>query len=165
MSDILAAVVNEGTGRRLRSVYGLTNDIAGKTGTTQNQADGWFIGYTPQLVVGVRVGANDMNIHFNSTSLGQGANMALPIFGLFMQQCLQSQTYRNWKNLTFPVIPATQQKQLEKPEFKEHMGLFDRAGNKKLEKRELPASQDTEVKKEKKGFFRKIGNLFKKKER
>ncbi len=165
MSDILAAVVNEGTGRRLRSVYGLTNDIAGKTGTTQNQADGWFIGYTPQLVVGVRVGANDMNIHFNSTSLGQGANMALPIFGLFMQQCLQSQTYRNWKNLTFPVIPATQQKQLEKPEFKEHMGLFDRAGNNKLEKRELPASQDTEVKKEKKGFFRKIGNLFKKKER
>lgn len=165
MSDILSAVVNEGTGRRLRSVYGLTNDIAGKTGTTQNQADGWFIGYTPQLVVGVRVGANDMNIHFNSTSLGQGANMALPIFGLFMQQCLQSQTYRNWRNLSFPLIPASQQKQLEKPEFKEHMGLFDRSGNKKLEKRALPASQDTVVKKEKKGFFRKIGNLFKKKEK
>ncbi len=165
MSDILSAVVNEGTGRRLRSVYGLTNDIAGKTGTTQNQADGWFIGYTPQLVVGVRVGANDMNIHFNSTSLGQGSNMALPIFGLFMQQCLQSQTYRNWRNLSFPLIPASQQKQLEKPEFKEHMGLFDRSGNKKLEKRAFPASQDTVVKKEKKGFFRKIGNLFKKKEK
>lgn len=165
MSDILAAVINEGTGRRLRSVYGLTNEIAGKTGTTQNQADGWFIGYTPRLVVGVRVGANNMNIHFNSTSLGQGANMALPVFGLFMQQCLQSQTYRNWQNLTFPVIPATQQKQLEKPEFKEHMGLFDRSGNKKLEKRELPAPQDNEVKKEKKGFFRKIGNLFKKKDK
>lgn len=165
MSDILAAVINEGTGRRLRSVYGLTNEIAGKTGTTQNQADGWFIGYTPRLVVGVRVGANNMNIHFNSTSLGQGANMALPVFGLFMQQCLQSQTYRNWQNLTFPVIPAAQQKQLEKPEFKEHMGLFDRSGNKKLEKRELPAPQDNEVKKEKKGFFRKIGNLFKKKDK
>ena len=164
MSDILSAVVNEGTGRRLRSVYGLTNDIAGKTGTTQNQADGWFVGYTPQLVVGVRVGANDMNIHFNSTSLGQGANMALPIFGLFMQQCLQSQTYRNWKNLTFPVIPATQQKQLEKPEFKEHMGLFDRVGNKKLEKREFTSPLDTVDKKEKKGFFRRIGNLFKKKD-
>lgn len=165
MSDMLSAVVNEGTGRRLRSVYGLTNDIAGKTGTTQNQADGWFIGYTPQLVVGIRVGANDMNIHFNSTNLGQGANMALPVFGLFMQQCLQSQTYRNWKNLTFPVVPASQQKQLEKPEFKERMGLFDRRGNKKLGKKALPVVRDTIVKKEKKGFFRKIGNLFKKKDK
>lgn len=165
MSDILSAVINEGTGQRLRTVYGLTNDIAGKTGTTQNQADGWFIGYTPHIVVGIRVGANDMNIHFNSTSLGQGANMALPIFGLFMQECLQSQTYHNWQHLTFPVIPAKQQKELEKPEFKDHMNLFDRISNKKLEKRALPGPQDTTVKKEKKGFFRKIGNLFKKKKK
>ncbi len=165
MSDMLSAVVNEGTGRRLRTVYGLTNDLAGKTGTTQNQADGWFIGYTPQLVVGVRVGANDINIHFNSTGLGQGANTALPIFGLFMQRCLQSPTYRHWQNLTFPIIPAAQQKQLEKPEFKEHTGLFDRVGDKKLEKRNPSVTQDTTDKKEKKGFFRKIGNLFKKKEK
>ena len=165
MSDILAAVVNEGTGRRLRTVYGRTNDLAGKTGTTQNQADGWFIGYTPQLVVGVRVGANDINIHFNSTSLGQGANTALPIFGLFMQQCLQSPTYRHWQNLTFPIIPAAQQKQLGKPEFKEHTGLFDRVGDKKLEKRNPANTQESTDKKEKKGFFRKIGNLFKKKEK
>ncbi|WP_251619893.1 transglycosylase domain-containing protein [Odoribacter lunatus] len=165
MSDILSAVVNEGTGRRLRTLYGLTNDIAGKTGTTQNQADGWFIGYTPRLVVGVRVGANNINVHFNSTSLGQGANMALPIFGLFMQKCLQSPTYRAWQQLTFPLIPDSQQKKLDKPEFKENINLFDRLKNQKLEKR-LPATeQDSTPQKEKKGFFRKIGNLFGKKKK
>lgn len=163
MSDILAAAVNEGTAKRLRSVYGLTNDLAGKTGTTQHQADGWFIGYNPQIVVGIRVGANDMNIHFNSTTLGQGANMALPIFGLFMQECLQSQTYRNWLQLSFPVVPAKQQKELEKPLFKDRMNFFEKIGNQKLEKRKHHTEQDSMVKKEKKGFFRKIGNLFKKK--
>jgi len=58
---MLSAVIDEGTGQRLRSVYGLHNEMAGKTGTTQNQVDGWFIGYNPQIVVGIRVGANDVN--------------------------------------------------------------------------------------------------------
>ena len=82
---MLSAVIDEGTGQRLRSVYGLHNEMAGKTGTTQNQVDGWFIGYNPQIVVGIRVGANDVNIHFNTIRLGQGANMAMPIFGRFMK--------------------------------------------------------------------------------
>ena len=56
MSNMLSAVIDEGTGQRLRSVYGLHNEMAGKTGTTQNQVDGWFIGYNPQIVVGIRVG-------------------------------------------------------------------------------------------------------------
>ena len=72
MSNMLSAVIDEGTGQRLRSVYGLHNEMAGKTGTTQNQVDGWFIGYNPQIVVGIRVGANDVNIHFNTIRLGQG---------------------------------------------------------------------------------------------
>lgn len=163
MSDILTSVVREGTGKRLHSVYGLNNEIAGKTGTTQNQADGWFIGYNPRIVVGVRVGANDMNIHFNSTSLGQGANMALPVFGLFMQECLQSQTYGYWQKLKFPVLPSTYQKPLTEPVYKEHLNLFERIANKKLEKRRHPEAADTVPVKEKKGFFRKIGNWFKKK--
>ena len=86
MSNMLSAVIDEGTGQRLRSVYGLHNEMAGKTGTTQNQVDGWFIGYNPQIVVGIRVGANDVNIHFNTIRLGQGANMAMPIFGRFMKE-------------------------------------------------------------------------------
>jgi penicillin-binding protein 1A len=86
MVDMLKAVVNEGTGGRLRWRYNLSNPIGGKTGTTQNNSDGWFIGVTPELVTGVWTGAEDRAIHFSSTSLGQGANSALPVFGLYMQK-------------------------------------------------------------------------------
>lgn len=165
MSNILSAVIDEGTGRRLRTTYGLTNELAGKTGTTQNQADGWFIGYNPRIVVGIRVGANDMNVHFNSTRLGQGANTALPIFGLFMQECLKNPEYKYWNRLTFPLVPSSEEKELDIPVFKEKMNLWDRMGNQKLEKRRLTHAQDTFLKKEKKGLFRKIGNLFKKKKK
>ena len=74
-----------GTSMRLRWKYGLNAPIAGKTGTTQNSTDGWFIGITPDLVSGAWVGAEDQSIRFNSGSLGQGANMALPIWGLYMK--------------------------------------------------------------------------------
>lgn len=163
MSNILSAVINEGTGRSLRSTYGLKNDLAGKTGTTQNQADGWFIGYNPRIVVGIRVGANNRNIHFSSTRLGQGAHMAMPIFGLFMQECLKDPAYARWETLSFPLVPVTEQHALETPVFQEKMNVFERIGNKKLKKRALIHPTDTVVKKEKKGFFRKIGNLFRKK--
>ena len=163
MSNILSAVINEGTGRRLRTTYGLKNELAGKTGTTQNQADGWFIGYNSRIVVGIRVGANDRNIHFNSIRLGQGAHMALPIFGLFMRECLKDPAYARWESLSFPLVPVAEQKELDTPIFQEKMNLFERIGNKKLKKRALVHPTDTVVKKEKKGFFRKIGNLFRKK--
>lgn len=85
MTDMLKAVVSEGTGRRLRFRYNFTNPIGGKTGTTQANSDGWFIGITPQLVTGVWTGAEDRAIHFASTSQGEGANSALPIFALYMK--------------------------------------------------------------------------------
>lgn len=165
MTDILQAVINEGTGKRLRTTYALTNELAGKTGTTQNQADGWFIGYHPRLVVGIRTGANDINIHFRTINYGQGANTALPIFGLFMQECLKSQTYASWKSLSFPVPAPNRKKELEKPLFKDHMNLLERIGNQKLSPSRSLQARDTVAPKEKKGFFRKIGNLFKKKKR
>lgn len=165
MSSMLTAVIQEGTGKRLINNYGLNTAIAGKTGTTQNQADGWFIGYNPRIVVGIRVGANNSRIHFNSTSLGQGANMALPIFGLFMQECLQSSTYDYWANLSFPVPPVDAQKELEVPAFKENINILDRLTNQKLEKvKHKEADTETDQPK-KKGFFRKIGDLFKKKDK
>lgn len=86
MTDMLKGTVQEGTGIRLRWRYGLTNPIGGKTGTTQNNSDGWFIGITPELVTGVWTGAEDRAIHFTSTDKGEGANSALPIFGLYMQK-------------------------------------------------------------------------------
>ncbi len=87
MANLMQGVVNSGTGVRLRVKYGLTGEIAGKTGTTNDQSDGWFIGYTPSLTAGVWVGAEDRQVHFESLSLGGGSNMALPIWGLFMQKC------------------------------------------------------------------------------
>ncbi len=78
--------IRGGTAVRLRFRYNFTNEIAAKTGTTQNNSDGWFIGMIPQLTAGCWVGAEDRSVHFRSTYLGQGANEALPIWALFMQK-------------------------------------------------------------------------------
>ena len=85
MVNLMQGVVNEGTAGRLKWKYGL-NGIAGKTGTTNDNSDGWFIGYSPKLTAGVWVGAEDRYVHFESTALGQGANSALPVFGIFMKK-------------------------------------------------------------------------------
>lgn len=85
MISLMKGVVESGTGIRLRYTYGLNNPIAGKTGTTQNQSDGWFMGLTPNLVTGVWVGAEDRSVHFRTITEGQGANMALPIWALYMK--------------------------------------------------------------------------------
>ncbi len=86
MIQLMKGVVESGTGVRLRSKYDMRNPIAGKTGTTQNQSDGWFMGLTPEITTGVWTGAEDRAAHFRSIKLGQGANMALPIWALYMQK-------------------------------------------------------------------------------
>ena len=92
MANLMQGVVNSGTGVRLRTKYGLKGEIAGKTGTTNDQSDGWFIGYTPSLTAGVWVGAEDRQVHFESLALGGGSNMALPIWGIFMQKVIEDGT-------------------------------------------------------------------------
>ena len=92
MVQMMRAVVDNGTAVRLRFRYGLKGEIAGKTGTTNDNSDGWFIGYTPKITAGVWVGAEDRYVHFTRTDLGQGANMALPIWGLWMQKVLADGT-------------------------------------------------------------------------
>ena len=86
MINLMKGVVESGTGKRLRFKYKLYNPIAGKTGTTQNQSDGWFMGLTPDLVSGVWVGCEDRSAHFRTIKYGQGANMALPIWALYMKK-------------------------------------------------------------------------------
>ena len=88
MTNLLQGVVESGTGARLRGKYGMTNQIAGKTGTTDNNSDGWFMGIVPSLATGVWVGCEDRSVHFRSTLLGQGANMSLPIWALYMKKVL-----------------------------------------------------------------------------
>jgi len=107
--NLMEGVTQSGSGRRLRTKgadawnpvykeivtgypYELTNPIAGKTGTTQNQSDGWFMGMVPNLVTGVWVGAEDRAAHFKTIAYGQGASMALPIWGLFMKSCYADST-------------------------------------------------------------------------
>lgn len=86
MTNLMEGVVQFGTGARLRGQYKLTAPIAGKTGTTQNQSDGWFIGITPDLAAGCWVGCEDRVVHFRTIELGQGAREAMPIWALFMQR-------------------------------------------------------------------------------
>ncbi|GGW38621.1 penicillin-binding protein 1A [Arenibacter certesii] len=121
MVDLMSGVTQGGSGTRLRTKgaekwnkvyeeiitgypYGFTNPIAGKTGTTQNQSDGWFMGMVPNLVTGVWVGGEDRATHFRSLAYGQGASMALPIWGLYMQ--------KNYKNKELGVSDGN----FEKPE-------------------------------------------------
>jgi penicillin-binding protein 1A len=86
MVKMMRGVVDHGTAVRLRYRYGFKADIAGKTGTTNNQADAWFIGYTPQILAGAWVGCDDRYLRFGSEQLGQGAAAALPIWAEFMKR-------------------------------------------------------------------------------
>ena len=93
MTSLLQGVVSSGTAVRLRLTYKLTNQMGGKTGTTQNHSNGWFMGVMPDLVAGVWTGWEDQAIHFEDLSMGQGANMALPVFGIFMQKLLADKDF------------------------------------------------------------------------
>lgn len=86
MLDMLKAVVDGGTGSRLRRIYNLKGQMGGKTGTTNNNSDGWFMSFTPNLVAGCWVGGEERSIHFDRMAYGQGASMALPIHGIFYQK-------------------------------------------------------------------------------
>jgi penicillin-binding protein 1A len=106
-------VVEEGTASRIRWRYGIYNDLAGKTGTTQANADGWFMAVTPKLVMGAWVGADDPRIRFRTTELGQGANTALPITGYFMKLVNADKRFKDISSAKFPALPAELQKKLE----------------------------------------------------
>lgn len=89
MVQMMRGVVDGGTGSRLRGTYGLRGEIAGKTGTTNDNSDGWFIGYTPSITAGAWVGCEDRQVHFLSTASGGGPNSALPIWGIWMKKLVQ----------------------------------------------------------------------------
>ncbi|WP_424493489.1 transglycosylase domain-containing protein [Salinimicrobium sp. GXAS 041] len=155
MLEMMKTTVNEGTAARLRYKYNLRNDIAGKTGTTQNNKDGWFVGITPNLVSVTWVGADDHRIGFRNTSTGQGANSALPAFALLMQKMNNDSSFNEITQAKFPAPSATVQALLdcepsERDNFLER--LFTNAKEPKQH----------EEKEEKKGFFSKIKGLFKK---
>jgi penicillin-binding protein 1A len=92
MIELMRGVVDMGTSSRLRYNYGFTNQIAGKTGTTNDNSDGWFIGMVPNLVSGAWVGGEERSIRFVNSSEGQGSAMALPIWALYMKKVYADKT-------------------------------------------------------------------------
>lgn len=102
MNQMMQGVVKHGTAMRVRS-YGLDMEIAGKTGTTQGNTDGWFIGMVPQLVAGTWVGCDDPFIHFFNMAYGQGAAAALPIWGNFFQKAFADKSLKLNRNASFPI--------------------------------------------------------------
>lgn len=113
MIALLKTVVNEGTAGRLRYKYGVYSDVAGKTGTTQSNADGWFMAMTPDLVVGTWVGADDPRIRFRSTILGQGSSTALPITGAFLKQVNDDPAFKTLREAKFDQLPLAIQQKLD----------------------------------------------------
>ncbi|MDR1402086.1 MAG: transglycosylase domain-containing protein [Tannerellaceae bacterium] len=105
MLHMLRSVMDGGTGSRIRYRYGLRGPMGGKTGTTQNHSDGWFMAFTPSLVGGCWVGGEERSIHFNTMNEGQGASMALPIYGLFMQKVYADQTLGYSETESFDIPP------------------------------------------------------------
>jgi penicillin-binding protein 1A len=119
MVELLRYVVNHGTGGRTRYRYKLTADICGKTGTTNDNTDGWFMGFTPELIGAVWTGGEDNKVRFRSTALGQGANMALPIWGLFFQKLYADPTLGYTQTTRFPYPQGKLPVELDCSKYKE----------------------------------------------
>jgi penicillin-binding protein 1A len=152
MVQMLKRAINEGTGARLRSRYGITNDVAGKTGTTQSNADGWFMAMMPKLVIGCWVGADDRRIRFRTTSLGQGANTALPIVARFIQKANADPSLDPLMNARFASLPRSLENDLSCALYKSDKTLLERIFGKK----DKESKRDFEDKKKKPGFFKKL---------
>lgn len=127
MLQLMKGVVESGTGVRLRYKYGLSYPIAGKTGTSQSHSDGWFMGITPDLVTGVWVGGEDRSIRFRNISLGQGANMALPIWALYMKKVYEDKKLNLYTgDFEAPLMPLSVEIDCKKYELGQQK--FDKKG-------------------------------------
>ncbi len=156
--EMMQSVVKSGTASRLSWKYKLSQDIAGKTGTTQNNRDGWFVGLLPNLVTVSWVGADNGAVGFKSTSVGQGANSALPLFGLFMQKVNADAQTKKMYNKRFPNPDAKVLRMMDCPPTKED-GFFKKLFTNEDKAKTKDFDEDG---KEKKGLFKKIKGIFSK---
>ena len=175
--NMMQAVITEGTGSAIRNRYNIEGDFAGKTGTTQDNSDGWFIGLTPDLVTGCWVGADDPRVHFRTITYGQGAFMALPIVGSFFSKTYNDPNFKKLKNSSFTPPAPELYAMLNNPQYKEVMEIEKREFQladifrskakreelRSIEKKIEPADEK-EVTQEK-PVWTKIKDIFKKKEK
>ncbi|HET8860023.1 penicillin-binding protein 1A [Marivirga sp.] len=156
--NMMQEVVNSGTASRLRWRYKLKNDIAGKTGTTQNNRDGWFVGLLPNLVTVSWTGSDNGSIGFRSTAIGQGANSALPIFGLWLQKMNADASLNQYSRSQFEPLSNKAVRLMDCPPIKEDgffKKLFTNPDKEKIEKFDEDGEENN-------GLFKKIKKLFKK---
>jgi len=181
ITQMLKSVVNDGTGSNIRTVWGIDSEFAGKTGTTQDQADGWFIGMTPTLVAGAWVGGEDPSIHFRSLGEGAGGRTALPIVGQFYSQILHKSKYQNMRFGSFQPPSEESLAMMNIPPYREILEvgirgfIHDLFGKKEtnpnydLKKQGKAAAEPAKeepkptAEKEKKPFWQSMKEIFKKK--
>lgn len=121
---LLSGVVNNGTAARLRSRHGLRGAIAAKTGTTQDQSDGWLLGFTPKLVVGSWVGAEYPAVHFRTLSRGSSTATALPLWGNFMRRVVRDKSLKAYQGGSFPALDELTMAYLQCPDYLEEMPII-----------------------------------------
>lgn len=166
MNSLLQAVVNEGTAGSYRWKYHMKHELAGKTGTTQSNTDGWFIGYNPEVVVGAWVGADNPAIRFRTTNLGSGANTAMPIIAKYFHKMQSDPQFKKQGNARFPELPDYVSRQIDCDLEKEDKAFMEWLfGEKKNTEKEATFDDKTttEEPEKKKNIFDKIGGIFKKK--
>jgi Membrane carboxypeptidase/penicillin-binding protein len=181
LTQMLKSVVNEGTGNAIRTTWGIDCDFAGKTGTTQDQADGWFIGMTPRLVAGAWVGGEDPSIHFRSLGEGAGGKTALPIVGEFYSQILRKGKFQSMRQSAFELPSEENMALLNEPPYRDVLdspvksflkNLFGKSDNaqkasakqgKTDESDQTSENAKKEPEKEKKPFWQTMKEIFKKK--
>jgi len=181
ITQMLKSVVNEGTGSAIRTKWGIDCAFAGKTGTTQDQADGWFIGMTPTLVAGAWVGGEDPSIHFRTLGTGAGGHTALPIVGQFFSQILNNSKFQSLKNTSFAspseeslammaIPPYREMLEVKGGFFRNLFGGKNRQEKEELKSKEIIKNQQTNTPEAKpvdqptkKPFWKSMKEAFKKK--
>lgn len=170
INHMLQSVVKTGTARSLHRIYGLKNNMAGKTGTTNDYTDGWFMGYSPSLVTGVWTGGDDVKVRFRNLTLGQGGHMALPIFARYIRGVVNDGNFPRIANESFPPLTWSMRADLNIPHYTEELNRKQRKKrdfeqSDKPDANKLAETRERQVEEQKKkgGFFKMIKNIFKKK--
>ena len=164
--QMMKAVIETGSGQGIRSVYGIQGDFAGKTGTTQDNTDGWFIGISPDLVTGCWVGADDPRVRFRTITYGQGAYMALPIVGTFFAKTYNDSKFRNMRYSTFNAPAPEYLAMLNIPDYRETLDVERRQFNFAQifgRNNDNQNTSETEQKPQKEPIWVRIRDIFKKK--
>ncbi len=164
MSAMLRKAVNEGTGKAISTQFGVSREIAGKTGTSQDYADAWFAGFTPNLVLVSRVGCNSPSLHFNSGALGSGGKLALPLVGYTLREIQRNKTLSNRYLTNFAPLSEQELESLACEDYIEDSDVekfFDKIFSRPTMTSEKAAKKAKKEVKKKESFFKR---LFKKKD-